>query len=79
LIIDGLVSSIGTANVDMRSLRLNFESNAFIFDEKIAKTLETDYINDIKNCTQIDVKYYNKRSINVKIKEAISRLLSPLL
>ena len=79
LIIDGLVSYIGTANVDMRSLRLNFESNAFIFDEKIAKTLETDYINDIKNCTQIDVKYYNKRSINIKIKEAISRLLSPLL
>ncbi|MGW4297905.1 phospholipase D-like domain-containing protein, partial [Micromonospora chersina] len=33
------ISSIGSANMDFRSFELNFEVNAFIYDEDIAKQL----------------------------------------
>ncbi|NMR96219.1 cardiolipin synthase, partial [Vibrio parahaemolyticus] len=35
LIMDDFVSSVGTANLDIRSFKLNFEINAFIYDKVI--------------------------------------------
>ncbi len=79
LIIDSSVSSLGTANMDMRSFRLNFEINAFIFNEQIAKQLEEQFFIDINSSTQILLEHYQKRSAVTKIKESVSRLISPLL
>ena len=45
--IDGIVSSIGTANMDIRSFAVNFEINAFIFDKDETKKLEQDFIDDL--------------------------------
>ncbi len=79
IIVDGLVSSIGTANMDVRSFKLNFEINAFIYDEKISKKLEKQFIADLSDCSQIDLNFYMKRSNFTKVREAVSRLLSPML
>ncbi len=38
-VIDKVVSSAGTANFDMRSFKLNFESNALIYDQKFQESL----------------------------------------
>ena len=40
LIIDDEIASVGTANMDNRSFTLNFEVNAFIYDEAIAAQLK---------------------------------------
>ena len=37
LVIDDEIASVGTANMDHRSFTLNFEVNAFIYDQQIAK------------------------------------------
>ncbi len=79
LIIDSSVSSVGTANMDMRSFRLNFEINAFIYDPAIALQLEEQFFLDINSSTQILLEHYQKRSAVTKIKESVSRLISPLL
>jgi cardiolipin synthase len=79
LIVDGKLSTVGTANIDVRSFRLNFEVNAFIYDKKITKELLDAFNEDIKRSTQITKKLYDKRSIGIKMKESISRLLSPVL
>src|SRR5690625_638724 len=39
IVVDGKVSSVGTANIDVRSFRLNFEVNAFLYDKEIAEDL----------------------------------------
>ncbi len=79
LIIDGVVSSVGTANLDVRSFKLNFETNAFIYNENITKQFEEQYYKDIEDCTEITLEIYKGRSTMTKIKESISRLLSPML
>ena len=39
IVVDGKLSSVGTANIDVRSFRLNFEVNAFLYDVDIAKRI----------------------------------------
>ncbi|TJX14023.1 cardiolipin synthase [Tissierella creatinini] len=78
-IMDDFVSSVGTANLDIRSFKLNFEVNAFIYDEITNLKLTEQFFKDLKDCTEITLENYSKRSKIVKIKESISRLLSPIL
>jgi len=79
IIIDGLVSSVGTANIDIRSFELNFEVNAFIYDAEVSQEFEAVFIQDLEDCTEITMEDYLSRSVSVRVKEAFCRLLSPLL
>lgn len=79
IVVDSLATSIGTANLDIRSFKLNFEVNALIYDDRIAKEYEKEVFKDIKNSTEINLEIYNNRSISLKIKESLVRLLSPIL
>ena len=79
LFIDGQVASVGTANMDIRSFALNFEVNAFMFDEKITEELEADFLRDLGNCIEITKEWYHRRKWWFKVKEAIARLVSPML
>lgn len=73
------VSSVGTANLDIRSFQLNFEVNAFIYDEEVNHKLAENFIKDLDLCTEITQELYSQRSLIVKMKESFSRLLSPIL
>lgn len=79
LLCDDYLSSVGTANFDIRSFELNFEANAFVFDEELNKSLKEDFMNDVKKSTQLTQEIYDQRSAFVKFREGISRLLSPIL
>jgi len=79
IVIDDKIASVGTANWDVRSFKLNFEVNAFIYDRKTAKTLSDLFINDIKDCDHLTHVKYLKRPLGIKFKESISRLLAPIL
>jgi len=79
MIIDSQVSSAGTANMDMRSFELNFEVNAFIYDAETAKELQRQFLEDLEDCTEITKEDYDNRSQLTRVKESLSRLLSPLL
>lgn len=79
IVVDGKVSSVGTANIDVRSFRLNFEVNAFLYDRDVAERLVEVFQKDIMLSTQMTKSLYEKRSISIRFKESVSRLLSPIL
>ena len=79
IVVDDCVCSIGTANMDIRSFELNFEINAFMYSSKIAKKQKAIFEDDILKSKEITLDMYNSRSRYVKLKESISRLLSPIL
>ncbi|MFO6497002.1 cardiolipin synthase [Bacillus sp. z60-11] len=79
IIVDEEISSVGTANIDMRSFKLNFEVNAFLYDEEIAKSLVLSFEKDLRVSKELTIEEYQNRSRNVRFKEAISILLSPIL
>lgn len=76
---DGIVMSVGTANMDIRSYKLNFEVNAFIYDEKVTEEFDRQFEFDIKNCREITFEEYKKRNIIRRVQESFARLISPLL
>ena len=79
IVADGEVCSIGTANLDIRSFKLNFEVNAFIYNEKVAKEQENIFLEDQLKSKLVIKEEYDKRSRNLKIKESLIRLLAPIL
>lgn len=79
IVADGKISTVGTANLDIRSFQLNFEVNAIIYDSKIAKDLENIFNNDINDCKLVDLEEYNNRGRVIRIKEALIRLIAPIL
>ena len=79
VVVDDCICSIGTANFDIRSFELNFEINAFMYSSKMAKKQRKIFENDILKSKEITLDMYNSRSRYVRIKESISRLLSPIL
>ncbi|WP_430790039.1 cardiolipin synthase [Virgibacillus flavescens] len=79
IVVDGKMASVGTANIDVRSFRLNFEGNAFLYSSVVAGKLVDSFMEDISLSTQMTKKLYDKRSAGIRFKESISRLLSPIL
>ena len=79
IVSDDIVSSIGTANMDNRSFRLNFEVNAFIYDGAVAKQQAKIFLNDQKFSTFVTKESYEKRSRTLRIKESLIRLVAPIL
>lgn len=79
IVSDGKVCSIGTSNLDIRSFKLNFEVNAFIYDDKISKQQEEIFFKDQDDCKLVTQEEYDNRTIWLKMKEAVIRLVSPIL
>lgn len=79
IIVDEQMASVGTANFDIRSFRLNFEINAFLYDSSVALRLVDLFFNDLKSSQELTLDLYKKRSLFIKVKEPIARLLSPIL
>jgi cardiolipin synthase A/B len=77
--VDDLISSIGTANWDIRSFRLNFESNAVIYDPIFAERQRRHFEEDLTHSTEVTRERYRHRSLWVRFKEGISRLFSSVL
>ncbi len=76
---DGLVCSYGTANMDVRSFRLNFEVNATIYSPETTAKLEKIFEEDLAYCTEITRERYARRSVAIRIKEQFSRMFSFIL
>ena len=79
VISDDIVSSIGTANVDVRSFESNFEINAIVYDKEITLQLKDHFFEDMTVSEQIFLKDFIKRSDRNKFMESLARLTSPLL
>lgn len=79
MIVDDVFSTIGTANLDFRSLETNFEVNAFIYDEKFTQKLEKHFLFDLKNSREIKLNEWKKRPWHFKVRESLAHIVSPML
>lgn len=79
MLIDGEVASVGTANMDIRSFMINFEVNAFIYDEKIIAKLYDIFECDMNDCKEMSADFFEDRSLAKRFMESFARLFSPLL
>ncbi len=79
IVIDDEIVSVGTANFDIRSFKLNFEVNAFIYDEELAIEQRKYYEEDALESYLLTDKIITEYSLWDRFKQQFSRLFSPIL
>jgi cardiolipin synthase len=79
LLVDEEISTIGTANFDNRSFRLNFEITALFVDPGLASEVEKMLLTDLANSRPMEPDEYDKRSFWFKLAVRLARLSSPVL
>lgn len=77
--VDGEVCTAGSTNFDIRSFRLNFESNAFIYDKEVTSRMNEQFEKDMELSRPYTSEDRAKISVWEKIAESISRLLTEIL
>jgi cardiolipin synthase len=71
IVIDGMLSVIGSANFDNRSLELNDELNVAVFDKGLAARLTADFEQDIKQSVKINLDSWRSRPLHIRGREQL--------
>lgn len=79
IVVDGIVASVGTANVDMRSFEQNFEVNLIVYDRNFARDIAASFMDDLKESREESMHRWKFRSDKDKVRESVARLFAPLL
>jgi cardiolipin synthase A/B len=79
LVADRQVSLVGSANMDLRSFRLNFEIHALVHDAATAGAVCAAFKSYEVKSQRVALDAWNARSWTLKLKEGAARLVSPML
>ncbi|MDY6992026.1 MAG: cardiolipin synthase [Pseudomonadota bacterium] len=78
ILVDDLLAGVGSANIDNRSFRLNFELTTFVAEEAFIKAVEQMFLEDFAQCHQVQLFEYEHRSFWFKTAVSVARLMAPL-
>ena len=79
LIVDGLWTTIGSMNLDSRSLSFNDESTLIVRDASIATRMERIFAQDLQRSREVTLEAFRRRPLAERIRERAASLLSALL
>ncbi len=79
LVVDERWSTIGSANVDPRSLRLNFEFNVEVYDTGLARTLARHIDEQVAAGKRLTLAEVDGRRLHIRMRDALAKLFSPYL
>lgn len=79
MLVDEAWTLFGSANLDPRSLRLNFELNVECYDVELAKSLKKIIQHKLKRARRLSEEELIVRSLPVKLRDGVARLFSPYL
>lgn len=78
MVMDDLCATIGTSNFDIRSFSLNFEVNAFFYDEEFATQCKEIFLDDARRSLELTEEEFSRRGLLVRMFESVCRLLAYL-
>jgi cardiolipin synthase A/B len=79
MVVDGQWSLVGSGNWDTRSLELNFEFNLECYCPALASSLEKIIQSKLQGAREVTKEEVDGRSIPVKLRDGVTRLLDPFL
>jgi len=71
MVVDGIISVVGSANFDNRSLELNDELNVIAASRDLASRITSDYEEDLRRSTKIDLEKWRSRPIHIRGRERL--------
>jgi len=80
ILVDHLVAAIGTVNLDNRSLRINFEATALVYDQTFIQEVEHMLLQDFADSFLVDFKQDElHHSYLFRLITRVARLFAPVL
>lgn len=79
LLVDDGWASVGSANLDNRSLHLNFEANCLIYHRSVIGQLEDSFLEDFDESVLLDRHIFPTRPFASRLVDNTARLMSPVL
>lgn len=76
---DNDTATVGSINLDYRSLYLHFECGVFIYNNQVVRDIEMDYQKTLKKCHKVTNEDLRKISPLTKIEGHVLRLVAPLM
>jgi cardiolipin synthase A/B len=78
-VFDRELTLVGSANIDNRSFRLNFEVSCFVASERLNAQLAERFFADLESCHEVQLAEILTQPLHEKLLDATAHLLSPLL
>jgi cardiolipin synthase len=79
MLVDDAMAAVGTANLDNRSMRLNFEVSAVVLDSLFVESVEAMLREDFSQCRRANESEYLSRPLWFRLGVRLARLASPVL
>jgi cardiolipin synthase len=79
VLVDGAWAVVGSANLDNRSLHLNFEVACLLHDTALVVGLEADFLHDLEDSAPLDHEVLAGRTLAGRVLDNACRLLAPAL
>lgn len=76
---DNIKATVGTINLDFRSLYLHFECGVFLYKNSVVSDIEKDFQNTLKCCHLVTVSDCNNRKLIDKLAGRLLRIFAPLM
>ena len=76
---DDDTATVGTINLDFRSLYLHFECGTFIYNNQVVRDIEKDFQETLKKCQKVTVTDLRNRKVGEKVCGRVLRLIAPLM
>ncbi len=77
IIVDDEIACCGTYNLDVRSAMINFENTVLIYNESVNQLVK-DFAQDMKKCTTLDLKTWEKRGFFVSVFTELFKIFTPI-
>jgi cardiolipin synthase len=79
VLVDGDIASVGTANFDNRSFRLQFEVNAVFYDAPFGRKVEAMLVEDMARSAAWEPEVLSEEPLPKRLAVSVARLTAPLL
>ena len=79
MLIDDAVAVVGSPNLDVRSLRLNYETNLVVMEPELSNQLKDVILDDLAQSIEVDLAAWRERPASRKIRENLYNLMTPIL
>jgi cardiolipin synthase len=71
MVVDGVWSTIGSANLDGRALFLSYEANAAVIDRHLAIAMEEQFERDLQHCRRVTLQAWRQRPFTQRVVEIL--------
>jgi cardiolipin synthase len=78
-VVDDRFATVGTVNLDYRSLFLHFENGVWLCEAPCIRDIRTDFEQTLKKCEPISLRRFKHLNILLQIYRSVLRVFAPLM